>query len=113
MNERRKPKVKIGRRNSDIPIIVLEQFKDEMKDHVAETIRITVNGKIDDLKKTTLTKEDFNKYVDMDTARWAEAKPALDNMKNLTTTGKLIVSLSVGITAVGGAYLLLKKLFNI
>ncbi len=66
MTERRQPKVKIGRRRSDIPVVVLEQFKTEMKEHVAEVIVATVNGKISSLD-TKLTK-----YISEDMA-WKES----------------------------------------
>lgn len=111
MTERRQPKIKIGRRQSDIPVVVLEQFKTEMKEHVAEVIRVTVNGKIDDLKKTTLTKEDFGKYVEMDTARWADAKPSLDNMKNITSGWKVILSFFGSVAVIAAGVMGLKKLW--
>ena len=86
-----------------------QQFIEE----VQSTIKTTVNGKIDDLKKTTLTKEDFGLYVKED-MRWKEdAQPALDNMKNLRTTWKGILGLSLGISAIGGALFILKKIFNV
>lgn len=98
MTERRRPRVQIGRRRSDIPLKILEQFRDEIKAHVAETIKVTVNGKIDNLKQTMLTTENFDTYVKDDTA-WKKAnEPALENMKNLTGLGKFILG---GVVSIG------------
>lgn len=60
MPERRKPKIQIGRRTSDIPVVVLEQFKVEMKEHVEKAIEKHVNGGIRniDTKLTNYIKED-------------------------------------------------------
>ncbi len=113
MTERRHPRVKIGRRASDIPIVALEKFQKEMKVHVAKVIIATVNGKIDDLKKTTLTKDDFNAYVAMDTIRWADAKPSLDNMKNITSGWKVVLSLFGSIAVIAGGIITLRKLLNL
>lgn len=76
-----------------------------MKEHVAETIEKVVNGGIRKID-TNLTN-----HITSDKQWKDEAKPALDNMRNLTSTGKLIVSLSMGITAIGGAVLILRKFF--
>ena len=39
------------RKGTEIPVVALEQFKDEMKDHVAVTIEKVVNGGIREIKK--------------------------------------------------------------
>lgn len=67
MTERRKPKIQIGRRATDIPAKILEGFKADITLHLQEVIVKTVNGKIDNLRATVLTKEDFAHYVTADT----------------------------------------------
>lgn len=112
MTDRRRPKVQIGRRRTDVPVKILEAFKEEMKTHVAETIRATVNGKIDNLTHTMLKTSDFDRYVDEDSA-WKKAnEPALDNMKNLTGLGKFGLSAIVTVGAVLAGLSAIKSYFK-
>lgn len=104
MNERRQPKIKIGRRKSDIPVVALERFKDEMKDHVAETIERVVNGKIKDIdfKLTTYIEEDM---------KWKESmEPLREAFTSSKWTFKMIVAilkvLALVSPAIGGFWLI-------
>lgn len=87
MPERRKPKAKIGRRESDIPVVALEQFKEEMKDHVAETIEKVVNGNIRKID------EKVTDYIKVDMA-WKESmEPLREAFTSSKWTFKAIVSI--------------------
>lgn len=62
----------------------------------------------------------FQDYVISD-LEWKKVKdqrdkdnqPAIDNMKNLSNSGMLVVKISLGITAIGGAILMLYKVLSL
>jgi hypothetical protein len=109
--ERRKPKIKLGRRKSDIPVLVLEKFKDELKLQMETTVKSSieahVNGGIRGIKKQ------LDDYIVADTQWKEDSQPAIDNMKNMTVFGKTSIAISIGVSAVIGAYLAIRKLFGI
>ncbi len=96
--------------------IELKQFKDEIKEHVSETIRSVVNGKIDKLDKK------LTEYIADDT-RWKEEasvyrKEQIAPVVNVFQNGsgffkvvKWVTVTLVTLAASATAYLQLKKLF--
>lgn len=109
MPERRHPTVKIGRRRSDIPVVVLEQFKTEMKDHVAETIETVVNGGIRGIKKQ------LDDYIVEDT-KWKES---MEPLREAFTSSKWAFKALVAIlkfcgllVPTYGFYLLIKNIWR-
>ncbi len=104
--ERRTSRIQIGRRKSDIPVVVLEQFKTEMKEHVSETITRVVNGNIRDLD-TKITN-----YIKEDTA-WKESmEPLREAFQGSKWMVKALVSLmkfAALAAPLGGLYYWLKN----
>lgn len=87
----------------------LELFKDELKNHIADTIKVTVNGKIDRMD------EKLNKYIAEDTAWKAQMEPVRTTFENSRWTIKLFVGLLkiLALLAPAGAgFLWVKKLLN-
>ncbi len=111
MTERRIPKVKIGRRKTDIPIAALERFKDEMKKHVEQSVdKATekyVNGGIRGIKKQ------IDDYILEDTKWKEDAKPAIDNMKNLRTGWRVALGFFGGMAIISGGIFAIKKLLGL
>ena len=76
-----------------------QNFKDEMKEYTASVIRITVNGKIDNIDKK------LSDYIKTDTAWKVEAQPVINMGKNINGFGKIskvILSLMVAIGSAWG-----------
>lgn len=73
-------------------------------------MKTEVNGKIKDFR------EEFARYVEEDMVwkkandqKWVDAKPGLDNMRDLTITGKTILKFVLFIISLGGAWAVIKK----
>ena len=75
----------------------MQAFKDEMKVHIADTIRVVVNGKIDGLR------DDFQDYVRGDEAWKVRAEPMVVAYTNARWSFKVFISLLKVLAAVGGA----------
>lgn len=107
--ERRDSKIKIGRRKSDIPVVALEQFKDEMKTHVADTIETVVNGGIRGIKKN------LDDYIEED-KKWKErAEPlvvAFESSKWGFKALAVVLKFFGLLVPAYGAYLVFKNLFK-
>lgn len=58
-------------------------------------------------------KQQLGDYVKDDTAWKLASQPAIDNMKNLSNSGMLIVKISLGVTAIGGAIIMLFKVLSL
>ncbi len=89
--------------------IELKQFKQEMKDHVGDTIRSVVNGKID---KLTLKVDD---YIKEDGEWKVRAEPVVKAFENGSWLWKLFIATLkfFGLVSVGiGGYIAIKKLFS-
>lgn len=109
MTERRKPIIKIGRRKSDIPVVALEQFKDEMKSHVAETIETVVNGGIRGIRKQ------LDDYIEEDKKWKLRAEPLVVAFEGSKWGFRAIVAVLkfVGLLVpFYGGYLLLKNFWK-
>lgn len=104
MTDRRKPKIQIGRRKTDVPVKILEQFKSEMLLHVGEAIK--------ESNKSNLTTEAFNLYVTDDKAWKTANEPALENMKNLTNSSLFIVKIISVFGGIAIAITAIKSLFH-
>lgn len=109
MTERRKPIIKIGRRRSDIPVVALEQFKDEMKEHVSETIETVVNGGIRGIKKN------LDDYIEEDKKWKIRAEPLVVAFESSKWGFKVLVAFLKFfglLVPFYGGYLLIKSYFN-
>ncbi len=113
MTERRHPTIKIGRRKTDIPVVVLEKFKDEMKEHMEETVRLSietyVNGGIRGIKT------DLAKYVEEDEKWKRRAEPLVVAFEGSKWGfGVLIAILKFFglLVPFYGGYLLIKNFWN-
>lgn len=82
------------------------ELKLELKEHVAETIRVTVNGKIDSLKA------DFSKYQKED-LKWKErAEPSVVFFENITVIKRFAIWSFGILSATGGLLLVVKEIFK-
>lgn len=107
MTDRRTPKIQIGRRKTDIPVAALEQFKDEMKEHVAETIELVVNGQIRNIDTT------LKNYIKEDTA-WKETmEPVRKAFNNTSWLWNIFIGFlkTIGLLGTAGAAILLIRSF--
>lgn len=81
----------------------IEQFKKEMQEHVSDTIRMTVNGKLDKISEKL---EGHIKSV----KDWQEqAQPAIDTFINLRGGYKSILIFSAFLVAIGAAVTVIKR----
>jgi hypothetical protein len=77
-------------------------------EQVIETkIESKVNGKIKSID------EKLTNYIDLDMKWKEENRPALDNMKNLTITGKTLIKSILVAGSLAGAIIGLRKLLNL
>lgn len=83
----------------------LQVFLEDNRKSTAEAIRLTVNGKIDDMKKTH--EQDMKRMMPIILA-YEGAERRLEDAK---TSGKAILWVAGFITALGGAWLVLKTIF--
>lgn len=74
---------------------------------IDKKIEEKVNGGVRGIAAT------LNEYVEED-MKWKRAnQEALDNMKNLTTTGGMLLRILLAIGALSGAWLAIKKTLNL
>lgn len=85
----------------------MEQHQlEELKSHIADTVRLTVNGKIDNInnKLTDYIKDDM---------KWKkEYEPYIKGLANITDGTKIVIWVAVAISSLIGAFLGIKELFK-
>lgn len=87
----------------------IQTFKDEIKDHLADTVKVTVNGKIDEIDRK------IDLYIKEDTAWKVRAEPVVKAFENTNWLFKLFVSTLKFVALVGGAggaYVAITKLLK-
>lgn len=88
----------------------LVQFKEEIKEHLEEVVKQTVNGKIDAIQKR------LDDYIKADEAWKVRAEPVVKAFENTNWLFKLFVGLLKVIAAVGAAgtaFFFIKEKFKI
>lgn len=81
----------------------IEQFKKEMQEHVSDTIRTTVNGKLDKIS------EKLEAHIKNVNSWQEQAQPAIDTFINLRGGYKSILIFSAFLVAVGAAVTVIKR----
>lgn len=79
---------------------------DELKEHVAETVKTVVNGKIDRLNLK------LDNYIDSDMVWKEEYTPYIKGLANISGSAKIIVWIALGISACIGAFIGIKEFFK-
>ena len=79
---------------------------EELKSHIAETIKIVVNGKIDKIDAN------LNTYIKEDTEWKDEYEPYIKGLANVSGGVKILVWCAVGISALIGTFLGIKSLLK-
>lgn len=109
MTDRRKPKIQIGRRATDIPVAALEQFKNEVMIHQKEVIDLAFR----DLRGDTLTKKDWNEYVLADLEWKQTMEPVRKAFQNTSWLFSIFIGALkiIGLLGTAGAAILFIRSF--
>lgn len=78
---------------------------EQLKQHVAETIKITVNGKIDKLN------DKIDNYIKEDNEWKEKAEPVIEMGINARGASAAVLWIAGIVIAVGGAWLMIRNLF--
>lgn len=78
----------------------------ELVDTIRATIDERVNGKIDRMKTM------LDAYIQQDEQWKHDAQPAIDNMKNLSTSWTIFLKFVLAVGGIAGAIVGVKKLFG-
>lgn len=84
----------------------LQSFKDEIREHLADTVRTVVNGKIDKIDRK------LDLYIVDDTAWKVRAEPVVKAFENTSWLWKIFIGAlkTIGLLIpVGGALVAIKK----
>ena len=77
-----------------------------IREVIGESIKIHVNGKIDKMHKK------LDDYIVADMAWKEKAEPVIKMGENAVGASKVMLYLTMIISAVGGAYLIIKNIFR-
>ena len=85
---------------------LVDEIMHKMEHGIEKAIDKNVNGKIKRLD------EKIDNYILQDNAWKSEFEPYMKGVANLTGSGKILLWLSIAVTSIGGAVLLIKNLLK-